>query len=169
MKDNHHNLNNRIRAKEVRLIDQDGNNVGIVPLNEALNKAGEANLDLVEMSSGGGTPVCRIMDYNKYVYEQKAKLKKGKSKKTDSKEFKISPNTGEGDLRNRIDRGKEFLLQGNMVKYTVVFKGREAAFPEVGKTKLKIIESELSDVGKPEGEIKHMGRTMFMTLSPRKS
>lgn len=168
MKDNQNNINNRIRAKEVRLIDQDGTNIGVVSFSQALTKAQEAGLDLVEMSAGGGTPVCRIMDYNKYLYDQKVKLKKNKTKKTDIKEFKIGPNTSEGDLRVRIDRGKEFLNQGNVVKYTVVFKGREVAFPEIGKTKLKIIESELSEVSKPEGEIKLMGKIMTLTLSPKK-
>ena len=104
----------------------------------------------------------------KYMYDQKAKLKKSKTKKTDIKEFKIGPNTSEGDLRVRIDRGKEFLNQGNVVKYTVVFKGREVAFPEIGKTKLKIIESELSEVSKPEGIIRLMGKIMTLTLSPKK-
>ena len=168
MKDNQNNINNRIRAKEIRLIDQEGNNIGVVSFNEAITRAQEAGLDLVEMSAGGGVPVCRIMDYNKYMYDQKAKLKKSKTKKTDIKEFKIGPNTSEGDLRVRIDRGKEFLNQGNVVKYTVVFKGREVAFPEIGKTKLKIIESELSEVSKPEGIIRLMGKIMTLTLSPKK-
>lgn len=168
MKDNQNNINNRIRAKEVRLIDQDGNNIGVVSIGDALNKAREAGLDLVEMSSGGGIPVCRIIDYNKYLYDQKVKLKKSKTKKADLKEFKIGPNTSEGDMKVRIERGKEFLNQGNVVKYTVVFKGREAAFPEIGKTKLKIIESELSEVAKTEGDIKHMGKIMSLTLSPKK-
>ena len=168
MKDNQNNINNRIRAKEIRLIDQEGANIGVVSFNEAITRAQEAGLDLVEMSAGGGVPVCRIMDYNKYMYDQKAKLKKSKTKKTDIKEFKIGPNTSEGDLRVRIDRGKEFLNQGNVVKYTVVFKGREVAFPEIGKTKLKIIESELSEVSKPEGIIRLMGKIMTLTLSPKK-
>ena len=168
MKDNQHNINNRIRAKEVRLIDQNGENIGVVSFDEAITRARETDLDLVEMSAGGGIPVCRIIDYNKYLYDQKAKLKKTKTKKVDLKEFKIGPNTSEGDMRVRIDRGKEFLNQGNVVKYTVVFKGREAAFPEIGKTKLKIIESELSEVAKPDGEIRHMGKIMSLVLSPKK-
>jgi translation initiation factor IF-3 len=168
MKDNQNNINNRIRAREVRVIDQDGNNLGVISIGEALNKAREAGMDLVEMSSGGGIPVCRIIDYNKYLYDQKAKAKKSRTKKVDLKEFKIGPNTSEGDLRVRIDRGKEFLSQGNVVKYTVVFKGREAAFPEIGKTKLKIIESELSEVGKSDGDVKHMGKIMMLTISPKK-
>lgn len=168
MKDNQNHINNQIRAKEVRLIDQDGNNLGVIPFSEALSKAKDAGLDLVAMAAGGGVPVCRIMDYNKYLYEQKSKLKKNKTKKTDLKEFKIGPNTSEGDLRVRIDRGREFLNAGNVVKYTVVFKGREVAFPEIGKTKLKIIESELSEIAKPEGEIKLMGKMMTLILSPKK-
>ncbi len=162
------NINHQIRATQVRLIDQEGQNVGVVTLQDALNKALEAGLDLIEMSSGGGIPVCRIADYNKYAYDQKAKLKKTKPKKSDLKEFKFGPNIGEGDLRMRIERGREFIQNGDMVKYTVVFRGREVVYPEIGITKLKIVESELADVGKVENPPRLMDKTMSILLTARK-
>lgn len=137
-------------------------------MQDALNRASNADLDLIEVSAGGGTPVCRIADFNKYIYDQKAKLKKAKPKKSDLKEFKFGPNIGEGDLKVRIDRGREFLENGDMVKYTVVFKGREVVFPEIGITKLKIVESELSEVGKVEHPAKLVGYMMSITLTAKK-
>ena len=116
------------------------------------------------MSSGGGTPVCKIADYNKYVYDQKAKAKKSKPKKSDLKEFKFGPNISEGDLKIRIDRGREFITSGDMVKYSVVFRGREVFYSEIGMTKLKIIESELSDIARIENPPKLMGNVISLTL-----
>jgi translation initiation factor IF-3 len=121
---------------------------------------------LVEVSGGANPPVCRIMDYNKYLYEQKAKSKQTKTKKTEMKEFQLGPTTGEGDLKLRIERGRKFLLDGNVVKYTVKFRGRAKLFPELGETKLKIIESELADVSRVEKPAKLLGNIMTMTLAP---
>lgn len=106
------------------------------------------------------------MDYNKYLYEQKAKAKKIRAKKTKLKEFRLGPNTSDGDIQIRIERGKEFLQQGNMVKYTVKFKRRENLFPEQGITKLKIIESELASCSRIDTPIKRMGNMMYIVLSP---
>lgn len=125
-------------------------------------------MDLVEVSSGANPPVCRIMDYNKYLYEQKSKTKQAKVKKTEMKEFQLGPHTGEGDLKVRIERGRKFLQDGNVVKYTVKFRGRAKLFPEIGETKLKIIESELSDVSRVEKPAKLLGHLMSMTLAPSK-
>ena len=159
-------LNEKIGAKEVRLIDQNGENVGVKSLSEAIKMAKIAGLDLLEVSGFAVPPVCRIVDYNKYIYEQKGKLKKTKSKKTELKEFTMSPNISEGDLNVRIRRGKEFLEDGNMVKYTVKFKGREATYPERGEIKIKIIESELNGVGKVERPMQMLGQLMTVTFMP---
>ena len=161
-------LNEKIYAKEVRLIGQSGENLGIKPIQEALNTAREADMDLVEVSKGSTPPVCRIMDFNKYAYELKTRQKKTKSKKSELKEFQLSPTTAEGDLNMRIARGKEFLAQGNMVKYTVKFKGRENKYPQQGEIKLKIIESELSGVAKIDRPAKKIGSTLSVTFVPRK-
>ena len=126
-------------------------------------------LDLVEVSANAKPPVCRILDYTKYKYEQKAKLKKSKTKvkKVTTKEFYIRPSIGEGDLRLRIERGKGFLEKGNVVKYGVKFKGREKAYPELGNKKLKIIQSELSEVSNMETEPRMMGNMLLMVLTPK--
>ncbi len=122
---------------------------------------------MVEVSGSATPPVCKIIDYNKYQYDQKAKEKKARPKKTTIKEFKLTPKISEGDLQLRIRRGKEFLEVGNMVKYTVRFKGRERKYPEIGETKLKIIESELTEVARIEKPAKMLGYTMSMTLMPK--
>ena len=162
-------INEQIKDSEVRVIDQDENNLGVISTKEAIGKAREAKLDLVEVSSGATPSVCRIVDYNKYAFEQKAKLKKqSKSKKTVLKEFIFGPNIGEGDLRQRIERGRGFLESGNMVKYSVQFKGRQNAYPEFGVTKLKIVESELADVSKATNEPEMKGNLLSLKLIPAK-
>ena len=123
----------------------------------------------MEVSSGATPPVCRIGDYNKYLYDQKAKLKKNKTKKNDLKEFQLSPKIAEGDLKMRVDRGREFLKEGNMVKYTVKFKGRERLHPELGEMKLKIVEAELAEVSSMEVAPKKFGNAISMTLAPKKA
>lgn len=133
---------------------------------EAIKLAKDAGLDLVEVSAGANPSVCRIMDYNKFLYEQKTKSKQTKAKKTELKEFQLGPNTGESDIKVRIERGRKFLSEGNMVKYTVKFRGRAKLFPEIGETKLKIIQSELSDVSRIDKPAKMMGNIMSMTLAP---
>ena len=159
-------LNEKISSKEVRLIDQNGENVGVKSRDEAIKMAKDLGLDLLEVSGFAVPPVCKIVDYNKYIYEQKGKLKKTKTKKTELKEFTMSPNISEGDLNVRIRRGKEFLENGNMVKYTVKFKGREATYPERGEIKIKIIESELNGVGKVERPMQMIGQLMTVTFMP---
>jgi len=128
--------------------------------------AKDLGLDLIEVSRGATPPVCKLVDYNKFLFEQKSKLKKTKTKKAELKEFRLTRRIGEEDLKVRIRRGKEFLMSGNMVKYTVKFKGREASYPEQGVLKLKIIESELSEVAKSDAEPKMMGKLMSITLIP---
>lgn len=162
----HLKLNEKIGSKEVRLIDQNGENVGVKPRDEAIKMAKDLGLDLLEVSGSAVPPVCKIIDYNKYLYEQKGKLKKSKSKKTELKEFTMSPNISEGDLNVRIRRAKEFLENGNMVKFTVKFKGREATYPERGEIKIKIIESELNGVGRVERPLQMVGQLMTVTFMP---
>ena len=162
----HPKLNEKISSREVRLIDQNGKNIGLKSRDDAIKMAKSVGLDLLEVSGSAVPPVCKIVDYNKYIYEQKGKLKKAKAKKTDLKEFIMSPNISEGDLNVRIRRGKEFLSEGNMVKYTVKFKGREIAYPKRGEIKIKIIESELNGVGKVERPMQVVGQLMSITFMP---
>ena len=136
---------------------------------DAIKLALERGLDLVEVSKGTDTSVCRIQDYNKFLYEQASKAKKTKAKKSELKEFVFGPHIGEGDLKIRIDRGRKFIDGGDMVKYTIKFMGRQMAYPEIGMTKLKIIESELSDIARTEGPIKNVGKFMSITFVTKKS
>lgn len=148
------------------VIDQNGTNLGKLKTFDAIKLAQEAGLELVEVSGGANPPVCRIMDYNKYLYEQKTKSKQTKAKKTEMKEFQLGPHTGDEDIRIRVERGRKFLQEGNVVKYTVKFRGRAKLFPELGATKLKIIESELADVSRVEKPATMLGNIMTMTLAP---
>ncbi len=136
---------------------------------DAIRLANEKRLDLVEVSKGTEESVCRIQDYNKFLYEQNSKAKKTKAKKSELKEFVFGPHIGEGDLKIRIDRGREFIQEGNIVKYTIKFRGREMAYPEIGLTKLKIVESELSDIARPEGSLRTIGKFMNITFVGKKS
>lgn len=125
--ENQARINKNIRAKTVLLIDENGQNVGNVHLNKALDMASNVGLDLVEVSSGKGTPVCRIMDYGKWRYEQSKRHKKNKNQnhKQVVKEVKFRPNTGDNDLSYRAKRVDQFLTDGYKVKLSVRFKGRE--------------------------------------------
>lgn len=160
MKD-YNNINQRIRAQNVRLIDENGQNLGILNIREALDRAREKNLDLVEMSRSQGIPICKILDYNKYLYDQKSRFKKVKSKKSEVKELIIGPNIGEGDLDNKIKRAKEFLADGDVVRFTVKLERRAKMFPEFGIKKLKIVEAELADMAKVE-KFSESPNSMFM-------
>lgn len=163
-----HRINEQIRSPEVRLIDQEGVNQGVVKIEEARKMAQEAGLDLVSVSGGVEPPVCKIIDYSKYLFEQKSKLKQAKTKKSELKELTFGPNIGEGDLKQRIERGKGFLQEGHMVKYTVKFRGRARAHPEFGEIKLKIIDSELAGIGKIERGPEMRGSFLSVTYVPVK-
>lgn len=162
-------INHQIQAAEVRVIGPDDGNIGVLTLSQAIAKAQEMGLDLIAVSELAKPPVCKIADYNKYVYDQKDKEKKQKVRKSDLKEFVISPKISEGDLQVRLKRAKEFLEGQDMVKFTVKFKGREKAYPKIGETKLKIVESELAEVARVESPIKFMGSLMSISFMPKKT
>ncbi len=149
-------VNNRIRAQELRVIDGNGDNLGVVPTRDALKRAMEQELDLVVIAEKANPPVAKILDFNKYLYEEnkKSSASKAKSKKSELKEFKFGPNIGDGDLNLRIRRSREFLEDGNRVRITVQLRGRQRAFPDVGREKIEIIAKELEDIAKIEGQIK---------------
>lgn len=149
------------------LIDDKGTNIGEVDINVALDTAKNKNLDLVQVSIKDNLPICKILDYSKFLYDQKSRFKK--VKKVKQKEIKLKPNTAEGDLNNKINLGKKFLNSGNMVKYIVEFRGREKAFPELGEKKLQIVESEFIGLGKVEKRSKFKGGKIYLILSPKSS
>ena len=160
-------MNERIRAKEVRLIDENGENRGIVAIKEALELASEAGLDLIEISPQAVPPVCKILDYGKYKYEtQKRKNEAKKNQKViEIKELKLRPMIDTHDYEVKIKQAKKFLSQGNKVKFTMRFKGREMS-NDMGKNVLNNILEDLEGLIKIDSEPKLEGRQMMMMVSP---
>jgi translation initiation factor IF-3 len=150
------------------LIDEDGEQVGITSLEEALEKAAGKSLDLVEISPGAEPPVCRIMDYGKHLFEQKQKQKeqKKKQRQTQVKEVKFRPGTDEGDYQIKLRNLKRFLEAGDKAKVTVRFRGREMAHQEIGRDLLSRIEEDLAEFGNVEQHPNMEGRQMIMVLAP---
>ncbi|MHB2152931.1 translation initiation factor IF-3 [Calditrichota bacterium GD2] len=160
-------INEAITAREVRLIDDEGKQVGIVSVDKALALAQEKGLDLVEIAPNANPPVCKILDYGKYVYEQskKEKLSKKKQHTVVVKEIRMRPKTEDHDLKYKLKHAREFLMNKNKVKFTVHFRGRELAHKEFGERLLEKIENELSDIAKVEGKKQFEGRNMTMVMT----
>lgn len=163
-------LNNKIQAKEVRLIDSEGNQLGVVSLDDALEKSEAAGLDLVEISPMARPPVCRIMDYNKYLYQEQKKLAlaKKKQKQVQVKELKFRVGTEEGDLKVKLRKLAEFIEDGDKVKISVRFKGREMAHKELAKTLFDRIINDFEETTSVESPPKYEGRQVMMVLAPKK-
>ncbi|GLS84525.1 translation initiation factor IF-3 [Paraferrimonas haliotis] len=171
MKQAEHRLNDEIRGlTEVRLNNQDGEAVGIVSLREAQNLADEAGLDLVEISPNAEPPVCRIMDYGKFLFE-KAKAKKEQKKKQKQiqvKEVKFRPGTDEGDYQVKLRNLNRFLEGGDKAKVTLRFRGREMAHQDLGIKLLNRIKDDLAEIAVVEAFPKMEGRQAVMVLAPKK-
>ncbi|MFM7124632.1 MAG: translation initiation factor IF-3 [Actinomycetes bacterium] len=163
-------FNERIRAREVRLVDADGSQVGIVSIAEALERARLAELDLVEVASQADPPVCRIMDYGKFRYEESQKLKESRKKTVQitMKEVKFKPKIGKADFDTKVRHMQEFLREGHKVKVTLQFRGREVAHPELGTKILHAVIEQLGSVAKVDTHARLEGRNMTMVLSPEK-
>jgi len=163
-------INDRIRAREVRLIDADGEQLGIKMLPEALNIARQLDLDLVEVAPLANPPVCRVMDYGKYKFDeaQRAKESKRKSVHVGIKEMKYRPKIGPGDFETKTRQVAKFLSEGHKVKITIMFRGREVFHPELGKKILDRIADQMDGVGKSETVPRLDGRNMVMVLAPDK-
>ncbi len=161
-------MNERIRAREVRLIDQNGTQVGIVPLSEALARAEEVGLDLVEVSPNVNPPVCKLMDYGKYKYEQKQKAKEAKKNATSIqvKEIRLRPKTDRHDVETKIQHIRRFISHGDKAKITVSFRGREIAHTDKGREILDFILESLRDEVQVEVGPKMEGKNMIMILAP---
>ena len=162
-------INDKIRVREVRLIDEEGNQKGIVPTLEALKLARDSDLDLVEVSPNANPPVCKILDYGKYRFEQEKKLRDSKKnqKQLKLKEIRMQPKIGSGDLDFKSKHVQEFLNEGNKVKVTIRFRGRELAHTELGYDVLKEVLKRLDDEYVVEKQPAMEGRFMSMTLSPK--
>ncbi|MDQ3796496.1 MAG: translation initiation factor IF-3 [Pseudomonadota bacterium] len=155
----------------VRLIDMNGTNLGVVPIEEAQRMAEQAELDLVEIVPNADPPVCRVMNYGKYKFEQskKAQQSRKKQKQIQVKEVKFRPGTEEGDYRVKIRNITRFLSEGDKAKVTIRFRGREMMHQELGAQLLQRVESDLEGIGAVEQRPKLEGRQMVMVFSPRKS
>ncbi len=163
------NVNRRIRAKEIRLIDQDGKQLGVVPFKEALATAESHGLDLVEVAPNVSPPVCRIMDYGRYKYQQNKKLQEAKKRQStfQVKEIKLRPRTGEHDFQVKMRHAKRFLDHRDKVKVSVIFRGREMAHTELGVGLLKRVVEETSEFAIVEQGARREGRIMVMILAPK--
>jgi translation initiation factor IF-3 len=161
-------VNNQIVAREVRLINAERKQIGIVGIQEALQKALEANLDLVEIAPQLTPPVCRIMDFGKYLFEQHKRLKK-KSKRVQVKELKMRPVTDVGDYLVKIKQATAFLHNGNKVKFVIRFRGREMSYQQQGIDILQRAENDLKDHGTIEQAPKMEGKQLIMLIVPGKS
>lgn len=163
------NINRNIRAKEVRVIDPDGNQIGVIPTYKAIAVANDFGLDLVEISPNAIPPVCKIMDYGRYKYETTKKKQEAKKKQTtfQLKEIKVRPKTGEHDLNTKINHIKKFLDKKDKVKVTVIFRGREITLANLGNELLGKIVQETEEVAIVEQPPKFEGRTMVMVLAPK--
>ncbi len=161
-------INNEIKVKEVRLIDENGENRGIVSIAEALRIADDADLDLIEISPQAVPPVCKVLDYGKYKYEvQKRKNEAKKNQKVvNIKELKLRPVIDTHDYEVKIKQAKKFLSQGDKVKFTMRFKGREMSANDMGKEILNKIIEDLDTIGKVDSAPKLEGRQMMMLMSP---
>ncbi|HEX8803290.1 MAG TPA: translation initiation factor IF-3 [Acidimicrobiales bacterium] len=161
-------INDRIRAREVRLVGPDGQQIGIRPLPEALAFAREADLDLVEVAAQANPPVCRIMDYGKYKYEaaQKAKESRRKTSSVSIKEMKYRPKISKGDFDTKTRKVERFLSDGHKVKVTLTFRGREMHHPELGKRILDEVVESIEHLGRVEIFPRMDGRNMTMVLAP---
>lgn len=162
-------MNSAIRALQVRLIDENGEMVGVLSRKEALDRAMEAGLDLVEVSKDGDPPVCKILDYGKYKYQEQKKLAaaRKKQKVIEIKEIKVRPVTDENDYQVKLRAMRRFIEEGNKVKVMLRFKGREISHHELGLKVLERIKVDMEELSKVEQEPKFEGRQMMMMLGPK--
>jgi translation initiation factor IF-3 len=163
-------INQYIQAEKVRVVDEKGSQIGVMPLGKALNQAQQAGLDLVEVAPKAQPPVCKIIDFKKFRFQEEKKQKesKKKSKKVELKQVRLRPFIAENDFNFRIKRAKEFLKEGNKVKITVYFRGREVTKKDFGYQLLKKTIEKLDTLAEVETEPKFTGRRLEMVLKPTK-
>lgn len=164
-------INEEITLNEVRLVGKDGEPLGVVSITEAMDTAEQANLDLVEISPNAEPPVCKVMDYGKFLFEKSKTLKeqKKKQKQIQVKEIKFRPGTDEGDYQVKLRNLRRFLEAGDKAKVTIRFRGREMAHQEIGIEQLKRVRTDLEDIANCESFPNRVeGRQMIMVLAPIK-
>jgi len=158
-------INERITAKEVRVVDDVGENRGVMQTNEARNLAREKGLDLVEVAPQANPPVCRIVDYGKYHYQQEKRDRKQK-RRTKLKEVKFTIKIGDHDFQTKLNRARDFLSRGDMVRVSIFFRGREVVHASRGREMLKRVEEQVRDIARVEGQPSSKGRILQMMLVP---
>ena len=163
-----HRINRHIRVPQVRLIGADGTPFGVVAIDDALRRAEEAQLDLVEVAPTAQPPVCRILDYGKFKYQQHKKEAEARRKQatTTVKELRLGYRTDIGDITRQVQKAREFLAAGDRVKFTLRFRGREMAYQDLGREKLMKVCEALSDAATVEGNPRMEGRLMGVILAP---
>lgn len=164
-------INERIRFPKIRVIDTDGAQLGIMEPSEALRMAQQRELDLVLISDKADPPVCRIMDYGKYKFEQEKKAREARKKQhtSDVKEVKMRYKIGDHDYKVRLNQAERFLKAGDKVKATVMFRGREIQHADLAETLLKRLAEDLKELAEVQQTPKREGRNMMMMLSPKKA
>jgi translation initiation factor IF-3 len=164
-------VNRRIKAREVRVIDPEGKQLGIMSFDDAFNMAMEMDLDLVEVADKSDPPVCRIMDYGKFKYQQSKKSQESRKKQViiHLKEIKLRPKTDEHDFQFKVRHMERFLKEGNKVKVSMIFRGREIMHPDIGEKILMRVIDFIKEWGAVEQAPKREGRAMFMVLAPIQS
>ena len=169
-KGDEHRINDRIEAREVRLVDQDGGMVGVVALRDALTRAEDVGLDLVEISPNASPPVCKILDYGKFKYEaqKKANAARKKQRVIEVKEIKMRPSIDDNDYSIKMKKVREFLDEGDKVKVTMRFRGREMAHQHLAMNILEKVREDMADLAKIEQFPKLEGRQMIMVMAPIK-
>ncbi len=160
-------VNEQIRISTVRVIGADGAQLGILPTEDALKEAYRAGLDLVEVAPNEHPPVCRVMDYGKYKYQQKKRHHKNQSHQSKIKEIRVRPKTGGHDITTKVNHAREFLVSKNKVIITVIFRGREMAHQEEGRRVLDSVVAQLADIAKVESPAIQHGRRMVCTMAPK--
>ena len=163
-----HVINEKIRASEVRLIGPQGDQLGVVPTVQALSQAQSLGLDLVMVSEGSTPPVCRLIDYGQYKYQQQKKEKSNKKSRGQvTKEVKMSPKISSHDYNVRVNRATDFLKKGYKVKLFVPFRGREIVHPELGTAIINKFLDEIKEIGVPESGISRAPRAMTVMINPK--
>jgi translation initiation factor IF-3 len=164
-------INERIRVAEVRLVDEDGSQIGVIPTDEALAMAHERDLDLVEVAPQSRPPVARLLDYSKYKYEQeqKAKAARKHQQQVNVREIKLRPKIADHDYKTKKGHVERFLRHGDKVKVTIMFRGREQAHPERGRMLLERLYEDISDLAVIEQQPEQEGRNMHMLLAPSRA
>ncbi len=159
-------INGQIRITPIRVVSEDGEQLGVLATEDALERARDAGLDLVEVAPNERPPVCRIMDYGKFKYEKKKKTNKGQTH-TKTKEIRLRPKTGEEDIRTKIRQAEKFLANKDKVQVSVLFRGREMAHIEEGRKVMEMVIEILSEHGKVETSPQQHGRRMIAMIAPK--